>query len=220
MNSLLQAQNLGLRGKGRSNWLFKNVNLTVSSGDIVVIIGNSGSGKSSLGDTLCGLKKPSQGFVGRQVPVAIVTQHFTLYTDLTVQENLDFMAAINDNRAENRREILNWTGLTGWENTKAKNLPSSLRKMLQIACAVVQNTPLIIFDEPTYGLDQSLSILFYRLVEILAKQNRGMLILTNQRLKVAAPTGVFELADSGLVALSPSSAAKENQSIYESEGVG
>jgi ABC-type multidrug transport system ATPase subunit len=220
MNILLQAQNLGLRGKGHSDWLFKNVNLTVSSGDIVVIIGNSGSGKSSLGDTLCGLKKPSQGFARCNAPVAIVSQHFTLYTDLTVQENLDFIAAINDNRAENKREILDWTGLTGWENTKAKNLPSSLRKMLQIACAVVQNSPLIIFDEPTYGLDQSLSILFYRLTEALAKHNRGMLILTHQRLKVAAPTGVFELADSRLVALSLTNAAKENEATYESEVVG
>jgi ABC-type multidrug transport system ATPase subunit len=220
MNSLLQANNLGLHGKGHYNWLFKNVNLTIGSGDIVVINGNSGSGKSSLMDILCGFKKSSHGFVERNAPVAVATQHFTLYTDLTVQENLDFIAAIYDNQTGNKTEILNWTGLAGWENTRAKNLPVGLRKMLQIACAVVQNTSLLIFDEPTYGLDQSLIVLFYRLVETLTKQNRGIIILTNQSLKLAKSTGDFELSDSGLVALSPTHVAKENEYRYESEGVG
>ncbi len=220
MNILLQASNLGLRGKGHYNWLFKDVNLKIGSGDIIVINGNSGSGKSLLGDILCGLKEPNQGFVERNVPVAVATQHFTLYRDLTVKENLDFIFAIHNNPAVNKTEILSLTGLAGWENTRAESLPAGLRKMLQIACTVVQNTPLVIFDEPTYGLDQPLSILFYRLVETLAKQNRGILILANQRLKIAALTGVFELADNGLVAISPTNTVKENGFTYESEGVG
>jgi ABC-type multidrug transport system ATPase subunit len=209
-----------MQNKGRYDWVFKDVNLKINSGDVIVIHGNSGSGKSSLADILCGLRKPNQGTVERNVPIAVATQHFTLYKDLTVQENLDFMAAIYDNPAADKREVLSLTGLTGWENTRANNLPAGLRKMLQIACTVVQNAPIIIFDEPTYGLDQPLSILFYRLVEFLSKQNRGIVILTNQRLKMVVPTGVFELADNGLVAISPTNTVKENQYRYESEEVG
>ncbi len=220
MNILLQGNNLGVRGKGHNNWLFNDVNLKIASGDIIVIYGNSGSGKSLLGDILCGLKKPSRGLVERQAPVAFATQHFTLYKDLTVRENMDFIDAIHDNPAVNKANILSSTGLSGWENTRADKLPMGLRKMLQIACTAVQDTPLLIFDEPTCGLDQPLNVLFNRLIETLAKQNRGILILTSQRLKLTAPTGVFELADHGLIAVSPSNTIKDNQFAYQSEGVG
>ena len=220
MNILLQGNNLGVRGKGHYNWLFNDVNLKIGSGDIIVIYGNSGSGKSLLGDILCGLKKPNRGLVERHVPVAFATQHFTLYRDLTVRENLDFIDAIHDNASVNQVNILSSTGLTGWENTRADKLPMGLRKMLQIACAIVQDTPLIIFDEPVYGLDQPLSVLFNRVIEILSKQNRGILILTSQRLKLTAPTGVFELAEHGLIAVSPTNTIKDNQFTYQSEGVG
>jgi ABC-2 type transport system ATP-binding protein len=220
MNTLLQANNLGLRGRGYNNWLFKDVNLKINRGDIAIIYGNCGSGKTLLADILCGLKKPSHGFVERSAHLAVATQEFTLYKDLTVQENLDFISAIHDNPSVDQAEIINLTGLTGWEKTMAKQLPVGQRKMLQIACAIIQKTPGVIFDEPTCGLDQQLNVRFHKIVEILAKEERGILIMTNQMLKVAAPTQVFNLTDRGLITISQTNSIKETGYNYASEGVG
>lgn len=219
MNTLLQASHLGLRNKGYYSWLFKDVNLKIDRGDIITIFGNCGSGKTQLSDILCGLKKPTQGSVVKNVLLTVATQEFTLYKDLTVGENLNFISAINDIPLIELSDIIDITGLAGWENTKSGDLPTGLRKMLQTACAVIQKTPLIIFDEPFSGLDQELSKKIWHLVNLLAKEGRGIIIMTNQIFKETLPTQIYSLTTNGLVELSQLSAAGKSGFSHESEVV-
>jgi ABC-type multidrug transport system ATPase subunit len=216
MNSLLQANQLGLRSKGYYCWLFKDVNLKINPGDIIIIYGNCGSGKTILSDILCGLKKPTQGSVVKNVPLTVATQEFTLYKDLTVSENLDFISAINDSPLNDRPDIIDISGLKGWETIKSGKLPVGLRKMLQVACAVMQKTPLIIFDEPFSGMDPVLSYKFGSLVKMLAKEGRGIVIMTNQMFKDTLPTQQFILTTNGLAEFSHLSIAGQNGFNYES----
>ena len=220
MNILLKATNLGYHSRGYE-WLFKNINLRVNSEEIIIIQGGTGTGKSLLTDILCGLKKPSQGNVGKNASLAVATQEFTLYKDLTVQENLEFISAINQNTPINRPDIISLTGMNGWEKTKAAKLPAGLKKMLQIACAVIRRTPLLIFDEPTVGMDQNLNAKFWLLVKQLVQDGRGILILTNQTAPADIPAQVFNLTDNGLVPINQADTNPDNNLglEYKSQGV-
>jgi ABC-type multidrug transport system ATPase subunit len=220
MNTLLQASHIGLRGRGYYSWLFKDVNLKIDRGDIIIIYGDCGSGKTLLSDILCGLKEPNLGSVVKNAPLAVATQEFTLYKDLTVSENLDFIFAINDRSPVGNSDIINLTGLTGRETIKAGKLPAGLKKMLQTACAIIQKTPVIIFDEPFSGLDQQLTAKFRHLMWALAKEGRGIVILTNQIFEEDLATQIFKLTANGLIESSPLRMAGKNGFNYESGVMG
>lgn len=200
MTTLLKVNNLGYRGKGYNSWLFKNVNLKINEGDIINIYGNGGSGKTLLADILGGYKKSSTGYVEKHAAVAMATQEFTLYKDLTVRENLDFISAINDVQSD-MEQIIDLTGLTAWEKVRAGKLPAGLKKMLQIACAIRRKTPLIVFDEPTTGMDPELCNKFWQLAVLLAKEGRGIVIFTNQMMKEPVAIQIFNLTCAGLECL-------------------
>ena len=168
-----------------------------SEGDIIDIYGIGGSGKTLLADILCGYKKPSTGDVEKYAAVAMATQEFTLYKDLTVRENVDFISAINDIQS-GMEQIIDLTGLAAWEEIRAGKLPAGLKKMLQIACAIRRKTPLIIFDEPTTGMDPELGNKFWQLAVLLAKEGRGIVIFTNRMMKKTVPIQIFNLTSAGL----------------------
>jgi ABC-type multidrug transport system ATPase subunit len=218
MNTLLKASNLGLYGVGY-NWVFKDINLQIKSGEITIIYGNISSGKTLLTDILCGLKKPSKGLVERNAAVAVATQEFTLYKDLTVRENLDFICTINNISPIILSDIINLTGLTGWETIKALKLPAGLKKMLQIDCAIVQKTPVLIFDEPTSGLDSELNNKLWLLLDKLAQEGRGIIIMTNQMVKEVSVAQVFNLTTHGLIVMSNSNTSNNHRFENESKGV-
>jgi ABC-type multidrug transport system ATPase subunit len=218
MDSLLKASNIGLRGVGRQ-WCFRDVNLKIDNGEVIIIYGKIGSGKTALTDILGGLKKPSQGLVEKNALLAVATQEFTLYKDLTVRENLDFICTINNDGLTNLTDIIKLTGLNGWEMVKVFKLPVGLKKMLQTACAIVQKTPLIIFDEPTSGLDQELTVKFWLLIDRLAKEGRGIIIMTNQVSEEVSVAKVFNLTANGLIAMSHLNTSNDNHIENESKGV-
>jgi ABC-type multidrug transport system ATPase subunit len=218
MDTLLKASNIGLHGVGHQ-WWFRDVNLKIHSGEVIIIYGKISSGKTLLADLLCGFKRPSLGSLEKNAPSTVATQEFTLYKDLTVRENLDFICAINNVGSIQLSDIIKLTGLTGWEAMKAIKLPASLKKMLQIACAIVQKTPLIIFDEPTSGLDQELTVKFWLLVEELAKEGHGIIIMTNQMVQTVSSAQVFNLTTNGLIAMSRPNTVNDHSFEYESKGV-
>ncbi|MGE5581968.1 MAG: ABC transporter ATP-binding protein [Bacillota bacterium] len=217
MNTLVKAVNIGSLGRG-NEWLFKDINLEVNAGEIVVIFGGVDSGKSRLAEILSGCRKPGQGWIERYGPAALATQEFTLYKDLTVEENLEFIRAINDGRSSDLAEIEALTGLNGRERAKARELPVGLRKMLQAAGAVVRGTPLLVFDEPCAGLDRELQRKFRRLAESLAEAGRGVIILTNQLGEAIPSARVFSLTKKGLAGVAEAEKAHDGGLTNESRG--
>src|SRR5688572_3481406 len=141
----------------------------VRPGEIFGFLGANGAGKSTTIRMLCGLLKPTGGTamvggidVGRDPEgvkrrIGYMSQRFSLYRDLTVDQNIRFFAGvygIRGARLEARRQfVLEMAGLGGREKTRAADLAGGWRQRLALGCAILHEPPIVFLDEPTGGVD-------------------------------------------------------------------
>lgn len=146
-----------------------DLSLTIAPGTIFGFLGANGAGKTTTIRMLCGLVHPSGGraeIVGMDVwrerhqarrQFGYVAQRFSLYRDLTVEENIRFFAGasrVPRNEMPKRLErLLQLTDLEKKRRAMAGELSGGMRQMLAMACALVHDPPLLFLDEPTSGLD-------------------------------------------------------------------
>ena len=146
-----------------------NINFAVRRGEIFGFLGPNGSGKTTSIRMLLGLIKPTKGTVevlGMKVDgdtakirprVGYMSQRFSLYNDLTVQQNLHFHgAAYGLDNAELRirsKEALHMAGLEGRENSKTRELSGGWRQRLALSAAILHRPEVLFLDEPTAGVD-------------------------------------------------------------------
>jgi len=146
-----------------------NINLKIEKGGIIGIIGPDGAGKTTFLRLLAGLLKPSTGsiiFEGIDVAknpqkikefIGYMPQHFSLYGDLNVSENLKFFADLygvpSDKFKERKKELLPFSGLSPFENRLARNLSGGMQKKLVLACNLFHTPEILLLDEPTTGVD-------------------------------------------------------------------
>ncbi len=147
----------------------QDLTLAVERGSIFGFLGANGAGKTTTMRMLCGLVRPSAGratiagldvWQERQAVRAkfgYVAQRFSLYRDLTVEENLRFFGGacrVPNGELESRIvRLLGLVDLTRERQTAAGSLSGGMRQLLAIACALVHEPPLLFLDEPTSGLD-------------------------------------------------------------------
>jgi ABC-2 type transport system ATP-binding protein len=162
-----------------------HVDLSVRRGEIFGCLGPNGSGKSTLMRVLLGLLEPSEGdakVLGFAIPgdaerlrpsVGYMTQRFSLYEDLSVRENLDFVAAVFGLPGRERRErvttALADAGLDVYAEARAATLSGGWKQRLALAAATVHRPRLLVLDEPTAGVDpQSRRVFWEKLFELAA----------------------------------------------------
>lgn len=154
---------IGLAGVSKGfggRLILEGVDLALEPGEIVVVVGPSGGGKSVLLDLLLGLLKPDAGVVSRPADVGMVFQDGALFDDRTVAQNLAFPARARSAADREARVTLaaRSVGLApGHLAARPAQLSGGLRKRAAIARVLVQAPPVVLYDEPTAGLDAASS---------------------------------------------------------------
>jgi ABC-2 type transport system ATP-binding protein len=144
-----------------------SLDLQVRPGEMFGLVGPDGAGKSTAIRLLCGILKPTGGkgrVLGfdlyRQADkiksrIGYLSQNFTLYGDLTIDENLEFFAELHGLRdfAKRREELLEFTRLTPFRRRLAQDLSGGMKKKLALASTLIHTPELILLDEPSTGVD-------------------------------------------------------------------
>jgi len=167
----------------------------VQQGEIFGFLGSNGAGKSTTIRMLCGLLTPTSGTatvggvdVGRDPEgvkrrIGYMSQRFSLYETLTVDQNIRFFAGIyglDGARLDARREfVLEMADLRGRENTLASDLAGGWRQRLALGCAILHEPPIVFLDEPTGGVDPVSRRQFWRLIDHLSQQGTTVLVTTH-----------------------------------------
>jgi ABC-2 type transport system ATP-binding protein len=169
------------------------LSLQVAPGEICGFLGANGSGKTTTIRMLCGLLTPDGG-EGRCLGFDVVreaqrirreagymTQHFGFYEDLTVFENLDFVASVYEmpDRADAVGEIMARMGLADRTDQLAGQLSGGWKQRLALAACVLHRPKLLLLDEPTAGVDVKARREFWDLIHDLAAQGLTVLVSTH-----------------------------------------
>jgi phospholipid/cholesterol/gamma-HCH transport system ATP-binding protein len=176
----------GLGKRFDDQWVFRGLELAVEPGESVALIGPSGHGKSVLLKTVSGLLEPDEGSVklGSQ-DIGMLFQKNALFDSLTVEENLTFplreRKGITGAPASKRAsEMLAAVGLAGNEKLFPDELSGGMQKRLGIARALIVEPKILLYDEPTAGLDPITSRTIADLVRELRAQTKStLLVVTN-----------------------------------------
>jgi ABC-2 type transport system ATP-binding protein len=147
------------------------VNLHIKTGEIYGFLGPNGAGKTTLIRSIVGLVAPDAGTVtvlGRRMPdvdnlrnIGYMTQQAALYPGLSVEENVQFFAAINGADEEGVTEALKLVRLDDRRSSVVATLSGGMRQRLSLACALVHKPMLLLLDEPTVGVDPQLRVQFW-----------------------------------------------------------
>lgn len=169
----------------RNKQVLENINLEIPQGEIMVIIGPSGSGKSTILRLMIGLARPTGGEVwinGREISrlseeelnvirrkMGMVFQYSALFDSMTVGENVAFglrqhTALTEEEIARVVRRRLKMVGLVGQENVMPSELSGGMKKRVSLARAIAVNPQIVLYDEPTAGLDPIMSTTIDRLI--------------------------------------------------------
>ncbi|HZF05357.1 MAG TPA: ABC transporter ATP-binding protein [Patescibacteria group bacterium] len=172
-----------------------HLDLRVRRGELYGFLGPNGAGKSTTLRMLCGILEPSDGeghVLGidlRKNPervksaIGYMSQRFSLYDDLTVDENLTFYARVymvpRGERAARIGRMVRLADLVGRERQLAGQLSGGYRQRLALACALVHTPALIFLDEPTAGVDPVSRRTFWALIRRLADEGTTILVTTH-----------------------------------------
>ncbi|MFO0723491.1 MAG: ABC transporter ATP-binding protein [Myxococcota bacterium] len=173
----------------------KDVSFDVKPGEIFGYLGANGAGKSTTIRILCGLLAPSSGkaeVAGIDVAkdpervkrtIGYMSQKFSLYQDLTVEENLEFFGGTYGLGGSSLRarikELLTEVELWEERGRKTGDLPGGLRQRLALASAQLHRPKLLFLDEPTAGVDPIARQIFWRLIEKLSREGTTIFVTTH-----------------------------------------
>jgi len=173
----------------------RDLSFTVRKGTIFGLLGANGAGKSTTIRMLCGLLRSSTGTarvegydINSQAEevkrhIGYMSQRFSLYEDLTVEENIRFFGGIYALSAETCRERAAWVvemaGLKGRERTLTRELSGGWKQRLALGCAVLHHPLVVFLDEPTSGVDPISRRSFWELINRLAGQGMTVLVTTH-----------------------------------------
>ncbi|MGA2090739.1 MAG: ABC transporter ATP-binding protein [Endomicrobiales bacterium] len=172
-----------------------NVSFSVSGGEIFGFLGANGAGKTTTIRVMCGLLSPTSGDVcvagldfekggdAIKKKVGYMSQKFTLYDDLTVEENMAFKAAIRripkDTARSKGKELFDFIAFNYPVTTLVKNLPTGIKQQISLAASLLHDPDIIFLDEPTSGVSPLLRAKFWELIRQLAEKGKTVIVTTH-----------------------------------------
>jgi ribosome-dependent ATPase len=192
-----------------------NVSFTIERGEIFGFVGSNGCGKTTTMKMLTGLLAPTSGealLFGKPLDasdmrsrwrVGYMSQSFSLYTELTVRQNLDLHARLFHLPAAKARarlrELIAKCDLTDYVDQRAADLPLGIRQRLSLAVAIVHEPEMLILDEPTSGVDPLARDRFWELLVDLSRNQGVTIFVSTHFMNEAELCDRISLMDSGRV---------------------
>jgi ABC-2 type transport system ATP-binding protein len=171
------------------------INFQVKRGEIFGFLGPNGAGKSTTIRMLCGILLPTagSGSVGGfdiikeqekiKENIGYMSQKFSLYDDLTVEENIDFYSGIykipKSKRRSKEDEILKLAGIEDLRNKLTRTLSGGWKQRLALGCAIIHEPKIIFLDEPTSGVDPITRANFWRIIKDMASRGVTTFVTTH-----------------------------------------
>jgi ABC-2 type transport system ATP-binding protein len=172
-----------------------HVSLQVPKGEIFGFLGPNGAGKSTTIRMLCGLLTPTSGQAwvnGLDVAkepeeirknIGYMSQKFSLYDDLTVEENIDFFTGMygvpREVRAQRKQYVLEMANLTDRRDAMTRTLSGGWKQRLALGCAILHDPPILFLDEPTSGVDPIARAAFWSLIHDLSQTGHTIFVSTH-----------------------------------------
>jgi ABC-2 type transport system ATP-binding protein len=172
-----------------------NVSLDVARGEIFGFLGPNGAGKSTTIRIMCGLLAPTSGRAtvgGYDVAtqselvrenIGYMSQKFSLYDDLTVEENIEFFGGVygvSPEKLQQRRDyVLKMASLEDKRKDATRELPGGLKQRLALGCAILHEPPILFLDEPTSGVDPVARRNFWELIYQLSQAGHTIFVTTH-----------------------------------------
>ena len=170
------------------------LNLQVHAGEMVGLVGPDGAGKTTAIRLMCGALSPTSGTVrvaGYEIPAQVekareqigyLAQRFSLYGDLSVQENIEFFGEVfevpEEEVKQRAAELLNFAGLGDFTDRPAAALSGGMQKKLGLASALIHRPKVLLLDEPTGGVDPVARQEFWHLLIALLREGSAVLVST------------------------------------------
>lgn len=174
------------------NWIFRNVNYTLHSGQSYTLTGHNGSGKSTLLKILSGGLTPSEGGVqfiinGKESTpynvaqeMAFTAPYISLIEDFTLQEMLEFHFKFKKMRTQSIDDLMDIIGLKEHEDKFISKFSSGMMQRLKLSLTILSDTEVLLLDEPTAYLDEN-AIQWYRELLLNHMKDRLLIIGSNQK---------------------------------------
>lgn len=172
-----------------------NVSFKVPKGEIFGFLGPNGAGKSTTIRMLCGILRPTSGSAsvgGYSISshpeeikriIGYMSQKFTLYQDLTVEENIDFYCGIHrlqsSLKTERKKWVLKMAGLLGRETALSRDLSGGWKQRLSLGCAILHQPEILFLDEPTASVDPASRRDFWDLIYDLSDMGTTVFVTSH-----------------------------------------
>jgi len=196
-----------------------HISFTVRKGEIFGFLGANGAGKSTTIRMLCGILEPTDGdaLVGGfsvmndpdsvKKKIGYMSQRFSLYNDLTVEENINFFGSVyglyGKSLTERKKWVLDIANLYGKEKLLTDSLPGGIKQRLALGTAVIHHPSIVFLDEPTSGVDPISRRSFWDLINDLSAEEITVFVTTHY-LEEAEYCNTISLINAGKIIASGS----------------
>ena len=192
---LIEIEHVFVTYPGTERHILNDFSLTLYEGEHAVIRGGNGAGKSTTFRMLCGLSRPTSGQCSvdgvdllragsaARSRLGYMAQKFSLYGELTVQQNMRLMAdlyGLERGRVKPRIEqLVEALDLETFRDVRAFNLPLGQKQRLAMACATLHEPPVLFLDEPTSGVDPRTRREFWKHINAMTQNGVAVLVTTH-----------------------------------------